>query len=133
MTKLMDIMTGGRTHVPGLEASIVQLTVNTIVATQALQAATDLLEVRTRQFANHEHILAHDDIAGHFKAGFGFEYDEATGKHNVTATADFKEALEKALTDLKDNELTNLDTRLTTLSEKMDVMAARQERMTWQG
>lgn len=94
MTRAGDLISDG-TADQDMLALLLAAVADVNRATAALREAAALHSEALARLAAHSRVMADPDAgtAGHFRAGLGFEYDAATGTHNVTGTASFEEAL----------------------------------------
>lgn len=94
MTRAGDLISNG-TAERDMLALLLAAVADVNRATAALREAAALHSEALAKLVAHSRVMAdpHTGTAGHFRAGLGFEYDAATGTHNVTGTAAFEEAL----------------------------------------
>ncbi len=87
-----EIISGGSAEQDSATA-ILQAVTSLNEAVSALQGVATQMADALAKLTNHSRVMADGVDPGHFSMGTGFEYDPETGRHNVTGTADFEEAL----------------------------------------
>lgn len=94
MTTAGDLISNG-TADQDTHALLLEAVADVNAAVTALREAASLTSDALAKLMAHSRVMADPDAgtAGHFRAGLGFEYDAATGTHNVVGTAAFEEAL----------------------------------------
>ena len=91
-TTAEEIITGQPTQETALSA-VLRAVENLNEGVAAMNSMATQMSEAVAKLTSHSRVMANGEEPGHFSMGTGFEYDEATGRHNVTGTAAFEELL----------------------------------------
>ena len=91
-TTAEELITGQPTQETVLSA-ILGAVANLNEGVAAMNSMATQMSEAVAKLTSHSRVMANGEEPGHFNMGTGFEYDEETGKHNVSVATDFEQAL----------------------------------------